>query len=79
MKKTIHMLQTQYMYVLGRSFNINCTSFQYIAWKVFEMFIDKETAQKIGFHKESNPKELVANFHPSQLERRFGGEAETPT
>lgn len=32
----------------------------------------------ISFHRESNPSVLVNNFHPSQLEKRFGGQAERP-
>jgi hypothetical protein len=37
------------------------------------MFVDKETAAKISFNYESYPTELINNFHPSQLEKRFGG------
>jgi len=38
-----------------------------------------ETLLKIGFYKEVAPEELKDLYHPSQLEVRFGGEAETPT
>lgn len=40
--------------------------------------MDKETAEKISFHREPNPPEMVNYFHPSQIEKRFGGEAEQP-
>ena len=33
----------------------------------------------ISLNAEKNPMELREMYHPSQLERRFGGEAETPT
>ena len=78
MKKVIHMLQTHYMYVMGWTLGLNCTKFQYIAWKVLEIFVDKETASKISFHQESAPAEILQLFHPSQLEQRFGGVCETP-
>ena len=66
------------MFVLGRSWNINCTTMQKIGWGIVDMFIDRETSKKITFHRETNPKELVEAFHPSQLEKRFGGAAERP-
>lgn len=72
------MLQTNYMYVLGKIWGLNCTTGQMICWKVVQIFIDAETAQKISFHSESNPAALVSCFHPSQLEKRFGGQAESP-
>ena len=66
------------MFVLARSWNVNCTTFQQFCWTVIEKFLDKETVKKLSFHKEPTPKSLIDNFHPSQLEKRFGGEAETP-
>ena len=79
MKKVISMLQHNYMYVLGKAWNLNCTTFQNMCWKVFEFFIDRETSEKISFHKDSAPVGLVNSYHPSQLEKRFGGIAETPS
>jgi hypothetical protein len=35
--------------------NLNCTTMQSLAWKIFEFFVDRETAEKISFHKESAP------------------------
>ena len=78
MKKVIEMLQTNYMYVLGKIFNFNCTGFQKMCWNLIEIFVDRETAEKITFYKESAPLGLINSFHPSQLEKRFGGIAETP-
>lgn len=72
------VLGKNYMYVLGKSWAVNATSFQQAMWKVFEIFIDKETAAKICFSKSPQPKDLVDSFHPSQLEIRFGGKAEHP-
>ena len=43
------------------------------------MFIDEETKLKIVLAAEGAPRQLVEMFHPMQLERRFGGQAETPS
>ncbi|CDW87109.1 UNKNOWN [Stylonychia lemnae] len=67
-----------YMYVLHKAWAVNCTKFQVMCWKVFEVFVDKETAEKIQFFREGNPADIVQSFHPSQLEKRFGGQAESP-
>ncbi len=65
MKKVIHMLQNNYMYVLGKLWNINCTTTQNIMFKIFEIFLDRETAEKVSLHKETTPAGLVNCFHPS--------------
>ena len=41
--------------------------------------IDPETLLKLEITGEAAPQDLIDIFHPSQLESRFGGEAETPT
>ena len=40
--------------------------------------MDQETRLKIQFHSDSKPKTLVESVHPSQLEKRFGGLAQSP-
>ena len=42
-------------------------------------FLATETADKMGFYGEQNPQALRDMYHPSQLEKRFGGEVDTPT
>ena len=42
-------------------------------------FLATETAEKMGFYGEQNPQELKEMYHPSQLEKRFGGDVDTPT
>jgi len=49
-----------------------------MCWKVFEVFVDKETAEKIQFYREPNPTDILNSYHPSQLEKRFGGLADPP-
>ena len=41
--------------------------------------VDPETLEKFAIEANANPKSLIDLFHPSQLEKRFGGQAETPT
>lgn len=36
-----------------------------MCWNVIEIFVDRETAEKITFFKESAPACLVNSFHPS--------------
>ena len=48
-------------------------------FKAIKWMIHPETLEKMTITSEMSPRDLVDQFHPSQLERRFGGEAETPT
>ena len=41
--------------------------------------IDPETIEKFTIDANPNPQTLIDLYHPSQLEKRFGGAAETPT
>ena len=40
--------------------------------------INPETLQKMLVTQEMTPQELVDEYHPSQLEQRFGGGAKSP-
>lgn len=51
----IELLQNNYMYILHKAWAVNCTRFQVVCWKVFEIFVDKETKEKIQFYREPNP------------------------
>ena len=42
-------------------------------------FLATETADKMGFYGEQDPQDLKDMYHPSQLEKRFGGGADSPT
>ena len=48
-------------------------------YKAISWALDPVTKQKISLTAERDPAELKLMYHPSQLEKRFGGEAETPT
>lgn len=47
-------------------------------YNTLSVFIDPETKVKINLTGESSDPNLLDLFHPCQLERRFGGTAETP-
>lgn len=59
-----------------QSFVLNASWGMMAIWKMASVFVDSKVKQKIGFFSTSNPRQLVDMFHPSQLEERFGGEAE---
>ena len=52
---------------------------QNIFYRTFRWMIHPETLKKMLVTQEMTPLELVEEYHPSQLEKRFGGGAETPT
>ena len=65
MQKLIWILQNNYRCTLGRAWGVNCTTFQIVCYKIFEIFVEEETKKKISLHKEANPKDLISMFHPS--------------
>ena len=48
-------------------------------YNAIQSFIDPETRLKIVLDGQASPQSLVDLFHPCQLEKRFGGTAETVT
>jgi hypothetical protein len=65
LKSIIDTIQYNYNYVLYKAWGVNCTTFQVACWKVFEVFLDKETSSKISLTSQSAPKDLLAAYHPS--------------
>ena len=63
---------------MHKSIYVNVSWGQRLFYKAAKAFIDPETQRKIVLDGGSSPAELTDLFHPSQLEKRFGGEAETP-
>ena len=76
--KIFNFLQNKYLcrlsslYIYGMNYILN------VCWKIVKNLIDERTAQKFNFISgEDDIKDLVlTKIHPSQLEQRFGGEAE---
>ena len=42
-------------------------------------FIHEDTRTKMVLTEKTTSEDMLKDFHPSQLEKRFGGQAETPT
>ena len=64
---------------LGKSFYLQTSWGQRALFNVVKHMIDPATVAKFTLTAEIAPQELKDLFHPSQLEKRFGGAAETPT
>jgi hypothetical protein len=76
--KIFNFLQNKY---LCRLSSLHIYGMNYVltmCWKIVKKLIDERTAQKFNFISgEDDVKNLVLNnIHPTQLEQRFGGEAE---
>ena len=48
-------------------------------WAVLSPFVDEKIKRRLIFNKTSVCDEVVQAFHPSQLEVKYGGEAEDKT
>jgi hypothetical protein len=76
--KIFDFLQNKYLcrlsnlYVYGMNYVLN------MCWKIIKKLIDERTAQKFNFISGENDIQslVLSKIHPSQLEKRFGGEAE---
>ena len=67
------------MWILCKSYYVNVGWDTRMFYAAISWVIDPVTKQKISLTAERDPAELKLMYHPSQLEKRFGGEAETPT
>jgi hypothetical protein len=67
------------MYFLHKSFYLNLSWGLNVVYKGLSGFINEETRAKMIMSDKATDPDLLNYFHPSQLERRFGGTAETPT
>lgn len=67
------------MYVLHKSVILNVGWGQRAFYNTISYFIDPETKAKIQLTGDGTCDALKELFHPSQLEKRFGGAMETPT
>jgi len=59
-----------------RTFILNTTYGLRILYKFISPFLDERAKSKIKLVKGGRDEELINFFHPSQLESKFGGEAE---
>ena len=66
------------MYFMARAYYVNSTWGQKAFYNMVKGAIDPETREKMFLESEADPASLTELFHPSQLEKRYGGSAETP-
>lgn len=71
--------QDNMLYMLYKSFYLNTSWGQTLAYKMMSPFLHPETKEKINLTDKNTHPDLLAMYHPCQLEKRFGGTAETPT
>ena len=65
--------------MLHKSFYLNTSWGQTLAYKVVSMFLHEETKAKINLTDKNFHPDLNAMCHPCQIEKRFGGTAESPS
>lgn len=70
--------QSNMMYMLNRSFYVNASWGQMLCFKAMQPFLDPVTRLKLNMSSGHHP-DLLELYHPCQLEKRFGGQADTPT
>ena len=76
--KIFNFLQSKYLcrlcslYIYGMNYVLT------VCWKIVKKLIDERTAQKFNFisGQDDIKNFVLTKIHPSQLEQRFGGEAE---
>ena len=79
LSKIIDCLSKGYRYRTKRMFVLNTTFSIKLAWKVIESFMAVHMKNKMLMTDKNTSPDLVAGFHPSQLEKKFGGKAENLT
>jgi hypothetical protein len=61
---------------LAHMFVTNPPSSIWLMWKMISPFMDSVTKSKVNFMKKGLTEEVKSFYHPSQLEKRFGGDLE---
>ena len=72
-------MQANIKYNLARSFYLQTGWGMRLFYKGVKWMVDPETLEKFAIEGAADPQSLIDLYHPSQLEKRFGGKAETPT
>ncbi len=70
--------QNNMMFILNKSFYLNTSWGQTMAYKALQLVLDPVTKKKINITSENTHPDLHTLYHPCQLEKRFGGAAESP-
>ena len=72
-------MQANIKYNLARSFYLQTGWGMRLFYKGVKWMVDPETLEKFAIEGTADPQSLIDLYHPSQLEKRFGGKAETPS
>ena len=66
-------MQANIKYNLAKSFYLRTSWGMRLFYNGLKWMVDPETLEKFAIEANANPKSLIDLFHPSQLEKRFGG------
>ena len=72
-------VQYNIMYHLAKAYFMQVSMGMRMFYKAIGWMIHPETKAKYVISSETSCQQLKDMYHPSQLEKRFGGTAETPT
>ena len=67
------------MFCTYKSYYLNCSWGTRTVYNGLKGWIDPQIQLKIALTDKSTVPELAERVHPCQYEKRFGGQAETPT
>ena len=71
----VNCLAQIYRYRPRKTVILNTTLGTKMLWKICKPFLGETTTKKTFLESDSTSDELTNNFHPSQLEEKFGGTA----
>lgn len=74
LKKLLEFTNNAYRSRLFVSYILNTTTSISFLWRTFKGFLSENTVKKINFCDGSTAKQLFDHTHPSQVERKFGGQ-----
>jgi len=75
LSKIIECLSKGYRYRTKRMYILNATFAIRMFWKVMETFMSAQMRSKMVMADKNTTPELLEEFHPDQLEKRFSGNA----
>ena len=79
LKEVFGFLQNNYRARLYRGYVVNAPWAFSMLWSTLKMFVEQTTAMKISISTSNFDEKMKGHINLKQLEKRYGGEAETPT
>lgn len=74
-ERMMHIAQYYYPEILARAYAINISSMFSVIWKLYSLFIDEKTKEKISMHTGRARKRLLQEIDCDKLHAQFGGRA----